>query len=129
MVPKFRQETRRFPQRSLLRLGWPTSAHLGAIRATRDAGAQPVRTRSSSSVPTLKHETSTVYKAPYVRGHWVKLVFRLRFERGTEGHMQMWRDGVEVFNDKVMMGYNDKAGPYWKYGIYCQEGQQTTAAR
>lgn len=89
-----------------------------------------VRTRSSASSSTVAHETSQVhYKAPYVRGQWARLVFRLRFERGTEGHMQMWRDGAEVFNGPVLMGYNDALGPYWKYGIYRQAGPQTAVAR
>lgn len=121
--------------------GW---ALFGQFHATHDAGEPylspvwaleawqgflQVRTRSSSSAPTTAHETSTVhFKTPYSAGERVRFVFRLRFERGTGGHMQAWRNGVEVFNAPIMLGYNDTVGPYFKYGVYRQEAAATTIA-
>lgn len=121
--------------------GWALFGQFHATPDAGDTGLSPVwaleawqgylqvRTRSSSSETTMAAETSTVhFKTPCIPGERVRFVFRLRFERGTGGHMQAWRDGVEVFNAPVMIGYNDAAGPYFKYGVYRQESAATTIA-
>lgn len=121
--------------------GWAIFGQIHATEDGTDTSLSPVwaleinnttmsvRTRSSTLNPTTAAETSTVHhSSPFARGQWYRFVARLRFEKGTGGYMQLWKNGVEVFNAPVMMGYNDTAGPYWKYGIYRAESAATTVA-
>lgn len=122
-------------------VGWSLFGQFHAAEDAGDTSLPPVwaleidntsmyvRTRSSTLDPTTAAETNTVHHtSPFVRGRWYRFVAKLRFERGTGGQMQMWKDGVEIFNNAVLAGYNDVNGPYWKYGIYRQEGTHTTVA-
>lgn len=121
--------------------GWAGFGQFHAKQDAGDTGLPPVwaleivnntmyvRTRSSILNPTTAAVTSMVhYTAPFARGQWYRFVARLRFEKGTGGHMQFWKDGVEVFNKSILAGYNDVNGPYWKYGIYRQESTATLIA-
>jgi len=48
--------------------------------------------------------------------HWVA---RLRFSRSTQGEVDFWWNGARVYSGKkLVMGYNNAIGGYWKYGIY-----------
>jgi hypothetical protein len=121
--------------------GW---ALFGQFHATGDAGdgrlspvwalevvgtTMHVRTRSSTLDPTTAAQTNIVqHTSQFLRGQWYRFVARLRFEKGTGGYMQLWKDGVQIFNSPLKMGYNDSSGPYWKYGIYRQESTSTLIA-
>jgi hypothetical protein len=76
--------------------------------------------RWSSSQPTTK---SSQRSAGYQLGlpetnNWTDWVFRIRWSYGSDGELQVWKNGKEVVNRKGPIGYNDKVMPYFKMGIY-----------
>ncbi len=49
---------------------------------------------------------------------WTDWVFRIRWSYGSDGILQIWKNGVMVVNYTGPNTYNDKIGPYFKVGIY-----------
>jgi hypothetical protein len=52
------------------------------------------------------------------RGRPYRFVYRFRISNGPNGMVQLWRDGVLVANYRGPLGYQDKLGPYFKFGVY-----------
>ncbi|RAK58140.1 heparin lyase I family protein [Phenylobacterium deserti] len=57
-------------------------------------------------------------EAKLERGKPHRFVYRFRISQGPNGLAQMWRDGVLVADYRGPIGYRDKLGPYFKFGVY-----------
>lgn len=51
-------------------------------------------------------------------GRWTDWVFHIRWSEGTKGLVEVWKDGVRVFQQTGKNKYADGAGTYFKFGIY-----------
>lgn len=51
-------------------------------------------------------------------GKWTKWVMRVRFSYGSDGLLEMWKDGEKVLSHKGGNAFNDERGPYLKIGNY-----------
>lgn len=55
-----------------------------------------------------------------VKGVWHDFVYRVRWSRGDEAEIEMWKDGEPIFEYSGVLGYADETvGPYFKFGMYC----------
>lgn len=79
-----------------------------------------VRTRSySGHITPVNQDPSIRYSVPNFQfGKWNRFVFHIRFERSGLGKLEVWHDGVRRFSRSIPIGYNDRVGPYWKFGSY-----------
>jgi hypothetical protein len=73
-----------------------------------------------SKQPTRKQNVrSTGYRlGSHDTNKWTDWVFRVRWSYGSDGELQVWKNGKEVVNRKGPIGYNDRKMPYFKMGIY-----------
>ncbi|QRQ99461.1 phage head spike fiber domain-containing protein [Dyadobacter sandarakinus] len=110
--------------------------YLGQVHATEDPGdisTGPILgfrlegedtitayTASSSEDPIKRPPTYIPRgKGTFTRGVWHKVVIRARFTHTDNAELQWWQNGKELVNVKgIGMGYKDKIGPYWKFGVY-----------
>lgn len=88
---------------------------------------------NSSSTSVKNHKTSPpTYKRAekeFKRGEWINMVLRVVLDP-MDGHLQWWANGEEVCNIKgIGTCFNDDLGPYFKFGAYRSEMEQTTAIR
>ncbi|QRR01146.1 phage head spike fiber domain-containing protein [Dyadobacter sandarakinus] len=109
--------------------------YLGQFHATEDSGEMStgpvlgvrleggdkiaVYTASSTQNP-IKTAPTYIKRAigTFTRGQWHRIVMRIRFSP-TRGQLQWWQNGQEMVNvSNIGIGYVDKLGPYWKFGIY-----------
>jgi hypothetical protein len=76
--------------------------------------------RSNSSQPTRKlHQKSSGYGlGSQETNKWTDWVFRIRWSYGSDGQLQVWKNGKLVLTRNGPIGYNDKVMPYFKLGIY-----------
>ncbi len=52
-------------------------------------------------------------------GRWISWVYRIRWSYKDDGLITVWKDGRIVFNEVNRANtFNDKYGPYFKFGIY-----------
>lgn len=109
--------------------------YLGQVHATEDPGEmstgpvlgfrlEGLDTISAYTASTLEDPIQTAPKYIYrgggrfARGIWHRVVVRMRFSP-TNAQLQWWQNGKELINiSDIGMGYPDKLGPYWKFGIY-----------
>lgn len=55
----------------------------------------------------------------YETGKWTDWVVRVRWSYGTDGILQMWKDGVLVVDQQNKPNaFNDQKSPYFKMGMY-----------
>ena len=60
------------------------------------------------------------------REQWRHLVGRIVFSHEGRGSVEIWLDGRKVIDrSPISIGYNDRRGPYWKYGIYRSAAPET----
>lgn len=76
------------------------------------ARAAPPRNRAEYS------EVEVYRVEQFERGRWHNFVYNVTFARGGEGHIAIWHDGQAVAEEAVDVGYNDRVGPYFKFGAY-----------
>ena len=55
----------------------------------------------------------------FQRGSINHFVYRLRYSQ-THGLLQVWRDGQQIVDYQGPLGYVDRLGPFFKFGIYRQ---------
>ena len=60
-----------------------------------------------------------------VTGRWTQWVFHINFSYKADGLLEVWKDGVSVYARKGPNYYNDKIGPYFKFGIYKWDWMKT----
>ena len=52
-------------------------------------------------------------------GKWTKWVFQIKWSYESDGSLVVWKDGDIVLERKKQGNtFNDKYGPYWKFGVY-----------
>ena len=49
---------------------------------------------------------------------WIDWVFHVKWSYGADGFLEVWRDGKRIISERGPTTYNDKLGPYFKFGIY-----------
>lgn len=81
--------------------------------------------------------TVTVAQTEIQKGHWVDLLFHIKWSMGADGFVEVWKDGVPISrgprgspssNDSIRVtGANmfNSAPPYLKLGLYRKDGFDT----
>ncbi|GEM_PF-1486667 len=80
-----------------------------------------VRNRWDTNPLTLNNEPEgreIVWEGAYEAGVWTDWVFHVKWSYGTDGLVEVWKDGVKVGIRQGPVTYNDQTGPYFKYGMY-----------
>jgi hypothetical protein len=54
----------------------------------------------------------------YNRGQWTDWVFHIKFSYKEDGILEVWKNGAKIVNRRGPNYFNDKKGPYFKFGIY-----------
>jgi len=49
---------------------------------------------------------------------WTQWIFHIKFSYKDDGLVEVWKDGAKIYSKKGPNYYNDKIGPYFKFGIY-----------
>lgn len=72
-----------------------------------------------------RYETSSgsrnykeIIKVPYKKGVWTDWVYHIIWKNNSSGLIEVWKDGTKLFRLPGNIGYNDKNGIFWKFGIY-----------
>lgn len=79
-----------------------------------------VSSPTASSQPL--HKDIPFETSEAVKGVWHDFVYRVRWSRGDDGEVDMWKDGKRVLEYRGPIGYaNEVRGPYFKFGMYCAE--------
>jgi len=60
----------------------------------------------------------------FKRGRTYHLVYRLRYS-ATQGALDAWRDGTQIIHYSGPLGYINRSGPYFKFGIYREPAAET----
>ena len=69
--------------------------------------------KSNDGIKKLILETRNMQK-----GVWHDFIYHVKWSYRDDGYVDMWLDGNKLIEYKGPVGYNDKDGPYFKYGIY-----------
>ena len=54
----------------------------------------------------------------YEKNKWVEWVFHIKYSYGDDGLMEIWKNKKKVLEHQGPNYYNDKKGPFFKFGIY-----------
>ncbi len=52
------------------------------------------------------------------KGIWIDWVFHVKWSFHEDGFVDVWKDGNRILSDKGPNSYNDKQGPYFRFGPY-----------
>jgi hypothetical protein len=52
------------------------------------------------------------------RGHWYTMEIDVQLGPHGNGHVKVWRDGLELVNFRGKVGYADQETAHWRLGIY-----------
>jgi len=80
-----------------------------------------VRSRWDSKPLTVDNTpegSAIVWEGAYQSGVWTDWVFHVKWSSGTDGLVEVWKDGAKVGTQQGPSTYNDQIGPYFKYGMY-----------
>jgi hypothetical protein len=92
-----------------------------------EAGALVIDARSSA-VPTQSANDGTravLFRQPDLpRGVWHDFVYRIRWSWREDGQVEAWLNGKRIIYYRGPAGYNDRAGPYFKFGLYKHAGSR-----
>ncbi|KCZ48856.1 polysaccharide lyase [Hyphomonas pacifica] len=86
-------------------------------------GDNKVITPGESERSTYTNPGMTIPLAPAERGKWHNLVIHDVYNTKGEGKVEVWVDDTHTVQDNIVVGYNDKEGPYWKFGVYAISGE------
>ena len=65
----------------------------------------------------------TLARLPLVKGRWTDWVVHARWSAEKKGFWTIWKDGVEVVNERdIITQYPEALGPYAKFGQYHSVG-------
>ena len=62
--------------------------------------------------------TKTYDLGKYRKDAWTDWVVHVKWSYGSDGLLEVWRDGKKVVTQKGPNAFNDKKGPYFKMGLY-----------
>ena len=89
---------------------------------TRDSSAA---ISTETDIRYVRHYTDT---ADVVRGQWYDFKLQIKFDPFGQGHLVVWRNGVELVDFHGALGFNDLVGAYFKEGVYRESSPETFAA-
>lgn len=55
---------------------------------------------------------------PVTKGVWTDWVVHAKWSYGSDGVLEIWKNGVPVVKYNGPNAYNDQKSPYWKFGVY-----------
>lgn len=72
-----------------------------------------------------KYETSeSLSLGAIVNDQWIHFVFHVKFDAFGKGLLEAWVNGEQKTSRKnIQLGFNDKNGSYFKFGMYYYEGR------
>lgn len=74
---------------------------------------------SSREINTKSTSTKKVFDlGPVIKDKWVDMVYHINFSHGSDGVLQIWRNGSKVVDYRGPNCYNDNNLPYLKAGLY-----------
>ncbi len=85
----------------------------GVLTVTGRYSAEPVQTENDGLSLDLYTHPGTLEK-----GVWHDWVFHVRWHYSDEGLVEAWLDQVQVIDYQGPIGYNDRLGVWFKWGIY-----------
>lgn len=87
------------------------------------AGQFYITTASSPTASSEPLHQDILYETRRaVKGVWHDFVYRIRWSRGDDGEIEMWKDGERILEYRGPIGYvNEIRAPYFKFGMYCAE--------
>lgn len=94
-------------------------------------GRFAIETRSDTrALTTSKADTVVRYSMPmFEPNSWQNIVVRVRFDPNGNGRLTFWLNGQQRYDSgAIPIGYNDRVGPYFKYGLYRGGSDQTSVA-
>lgn len=75
--------------------------------------AKPIQTENDGVIVTLYTHPGELEK-----GVWHDWIFHVRWDYLEGGFVEAWLDGVQVIDYRGPVGYNDRVGLWFKWGIY-----------
>ncbi|QRQ99456.1 phage head spike fiber domain-containing protein [Dyadobacter sandarakinus] len=109
----------------------PGEMSTGPVLGVRLEGADTISVYTASTLENPIKTAPTYIRRGSVtlaRGVWHRIVYRARFSPYNTGQLQFWADGKEIINvSGIGIGYVDKLGPYFKFGIYRSATSPTLA--
>lgn len=89
--------------------------------------------RGDTKRVTPNRQSYTHYKrydaGKFESGRWTHWVARIVWSHGSNGVLQIWRDGELVVDQKGTNTFNDRVGPYLKIGLYKYYWQNRKATK
>jgi hypothetical protein len=77
---------------------------------------------NGNASPTEKRRT--LAKIPFEKDRWTDWVVHVRWSAEKKGFWTIWKDGVEVVNERdIVTQYPEALGPYAKFGQYHSVGE------
>lgn len=85
----------------------------GEVYVTARHASEPVQPENDAPEQELWRS-----EGAWEKGVWHDWVFGVRWTYEDEGFVQVFHDGEQVVSYEGPIGYNDVAGPWFKWGIY-----------
>jgi hypothetical protein len=81
---------------------------------------------SSTKIQRVNDGASKVLyqQKDFPKGVWHDFVYRVRWSYRSDGFVECWLDGKRIIDYQGPVGYNDNDGPYFKFGLYHQDGER-----
>ncbi|QIF01793.1 polysaccharide lyase [Roseimicrobium sp. ORNL1] len=74
--------------------------------------------------PSPTEKKRTLARMPFEKGRWTDWVVHVRWSAEKKGFWTIWKDGVEVVNERdIITQYPEALGPYAKFGQYHSVGE------
>ena len=87
------------------------------VLAIRIKGTEWWITSNAEKMPHGKRRTLS--RVPFERNKWTDWVVHARWASDNTGYWTIWKDGVEIVNEKnIVTQYPEALGPYAKFGQY-----------
>ena len=74
---------------------------------------EPIQTANDGTIVILYEGPE-----PLEKGVWHDWIFHVRWSFAGDGFVSAWLDGVQVIDYEGPVGYNDRIGVWFKWGIY-----------
>ena len=63
--------------------------------------------------------SKTFWEAPYEKGKWTDWVINVKWSKGSDGFINIWKDGEQLVSEKGANYYSEHTDPpYFKMGLY-----------
>jgi hypothetical protein len=77
-----------------------------------------------TSNPSPNRKKRTLARIPFEKGRWKDWVVHVRWSAQKKGFWTIWKDGVEVVNERdIITQFPEALGPYTKFGQYHSVGE------